>query len=72
GITMVGPLIRVNSGGSPGTGSGAAPVLPGAVKPADVDKAGKLLIQAQKQALQQAARTALPVCEICQQAEAKL
>jgi len=72
GITMVGPLIRMNSGGSPGKGSAAAPVLPGQVKPADADKAGQLLIQAQKQALQQAARTALPICEICQQLEAKV
>ncbi|HZX50548.1 MAG TPA: type VI secretion system tip protein TssI/VgrG [Pseudomonas sp.] len=72
GITMVGPIIKFNSGGGPGSGSGAAPVLPGKVKPADADKAGELLIQAQKQALQQAARTALPVCEICQQPEAKV
>ncbi len=72
GIAMVGPVIRMNSGGSPGKGSGAAPVLPGKVKPADADKAGQLLIQAQKQALQQAARTALPVCEVCQQLEAKI
>ncbi len=72
GITMVGPLIRMNSGGSPGKGSGAAPRLPGQVKAADADKAGQLLIQAQKQALQQAARTALPICEICQQLEAKV
>ncbi|WP_448132490.1 type VI secretion system tip protein TssI/VgrG [Stutzerimonas chloritidismutans] len=72
GITMVGPLIRMNSGGSPGKGSGAAPRLPGQVKAADADKAGQLLIQAQKQALQQAARTALPICEICQQIEAKV
>ena len=67
GITMVGPIIKVNSGGSPGVGSGAAPIPPGKVKPADADKAGGLLIQAQKQALQRAARTAQPVCEICQQ-----
>jgi len=72
GITMVGPLIRMNSGGSPGKGSGVAPILPGQVKAADADKAGQLLIQAQKQALQQAARTALPICEICQQLEAKV
>ncbi len=72
GITMVGPLIRMNSGGSSGKGLGAAPILPGKVKAADADKAGQLLIQAQKQALQQAARTALPVCEVCQQLEAKI
>ncbi|MHA6639714.1 type VI secretion system Vgr family protein [Stutzerimonas frequens] len=72
GITMVGPLIRMNSGGSPRKGSAAAPILPGQVRAADADKAGQLLIQAQKQALQQAARTALPICEICQQLEAKV
>ncbi|MOA69376.1 hypothetical protein D3C78_1975270 [compost metagenome] len=40
---MVGPQVRVNSGGAPGAGSGIAikpPVLPGA---ADGDKAGNLL-----------------------------
>ncbi|UQY33748.1 type VI secretion system tip protein VgrG [Pseudomonas fulva] len=40
GITMVGPTVRVNAGGSPGSGSGIGikpPVLPGA---ADKDKAG--------------------------------
>ncbi|MEX6502847.1 type VI secretion system Vgr family protein [Pseudomonas zhanjiangensis] len=71
GITLVGPVIKLNSGGGPGSGSGAAPILPGKVKAADTDKAGELLIQAQKQALQNAARTAQPVCEICQQMEAK-
>ena len=71
GITLVGPVIKINSGGGPGSGSGAAPILPGKVKAADADKAGELLIQAQKQALQNAARTAQPVCEICQQMEAK-
>ena len=40
GITMVGPIIKFNSGGGPGSGSGAAPVLPGKVKAADTDKAG--------------------------------
>jgi len=72
GVTMAGPVIKVNSGGSPGKGAGAAPILPGKVKAADTDKAGDLLIQAQKQALQQAAHSALPVCEICQQAGAKV
>ncbi|WP_071871084.1 type VI secretion system Vgr family protein [Atopomonas hussainii] len=67
GITLVGPLIKINSGGSPGKGSGAKPLLPGKVQAADADKAGELLIQAQKQALQKAARNAQPVCEICQQ-----
>ena len=46
GITMVGPTVRVNAGGSPGSGSGIGikpPVLPGA---ADKDKAGSLMDQA--------------------------
>lgn len=35
GVTLVGPTIKMNSGGSPGSGSGWAgqmPLLPGAVK----------------------------------------
>src|SRR5690606_2171465 len=50
GITMVGPLIRMNSGGSPGKGSGAAPILPGQVKPADADVPGAVLEHRLKQA----------------------
>lgn len=64
GITMVGPVIRMNSGGSPGKGSGAKPILPGQVKPTDADKAGRLLIPAQKQALLQKK----PLCAICEAA----
>jgi type VI secretion system secreted protein VgrG len=67
GITLVGPVIKFNSGGGPGNGSGAAPVLPGKVKPADADKAGELLIQAQKQALLQKK----PLCAICETAKAE-
>lgn len=65
GITMVGPVIRMNSGGSPGKGSEAAPILPGEVKSADADKAGELLMPAQKQALLRAT----PRCEICERAK---
>ncbi len=65
GITMIGPLIRMNSGGSPGKGTGATPALPGAVKPTDADKAGELLIQAQKQALMRKQ----PLCLICEAAK---
>jgi type VI secretion system secreted protein VgrG len=67
GITLVGPVIKFNSGGAPGNGSGAAPVLPGMVKPADTDKAGELLIQAQRQALLQKK----PLCAICEAAKAE-
>ena len=65
GVTLVGPVIKVNSGGSPGIGSGAAPIRPGQVKPADADKAGKLLISAQRQALLQKQ----PLCAICEAAK---
>ena len=47
GITLSGPLARINAGGSPGKGSGIKikpPVLPGM---ADSDKAGDVLEQAQ-------------------------
>ena len=46
GITISGPLAKINAGGAPGKGSGIAikpPVLPGA---ADKDKAGNLLDEA--------------------------
>jgi type VI secretion system secreted protein VgrG len=41
GITMVGPIIKINSGGGPGSGSGAAPVLPVIPKPADTAPVGE-------------------------------
>jgi len=62
GITMVGPLIRMNSGGSPGKGSGAAPVLPGKVKPADADVPGAVL----EHRLKQARFSHTPLIELCQ------
>ncbi len=46
GITVVGPVIKINAGGSAGSGTGIGikpPVLPGA---ADADKAGSLMDQA--------------------------
>ncbi|MGQ7960298.1 type VI secretion system tip protein TssI/VgrG [Pseudomonas sp. SP16.1] len=51
GVTLVGPVIKINSGGAPGSGSGAAPVLPGAAKPADADKAGMVTSSYRAQAL---------------------
>uniref|UniRef100_UPI0003B38417 bacteriophage T4 gp5 trimerisation domain-containing protein n=1 Tax=Halopseudomonas pelagia TaxID=553151 RepID=UPI0003B38417 len=61
GITLVGPSVKINSGGSPGAGSGAAPLLPGNVLAADSDVAGGVLARAQRQALQKAT----PLCAIC-------
>jgi type VI secretion system secreted protein VgrG len=46
GITLSGPIAKINAGGAPGKGSGIGikpPVLPGA---ADSDKAGNLLDEA--------------------------
>src|SRR5690606_16792898 len=58
GVTLVGPQIRINSGGSPGNGTGATPILPGQVKPADADVPGALLKQRLKQDI--------PIVELCQ------
>ncbi|MFL9814259.1 type VI secretion system tip protein VgrG [Stutzerimonas sp. VN223-3] len=69
GITMVGPVIKMNSGGSPGKGSGAAPVLPGQVKPADGNKAGVPLEALVKQNLLFRS-TRAGVCEVCEAAKA--
>ncbi|AZE14725.1 VgrG protein [Pseudomonas chlororaphis subsp. aureofaciens] len=65
GVTISGPQVKVNSGGGPGSGSGAAPLLPGALQQADTDKAGQLLISAQRQALMQKK----PICAICEAAK---
>jgi type VI secretion system secreted protein VgrG len=46
GITMVGAVIKFNSGGGPGSGSGAAPVLPIIPKPADTAPTGEKTGQA--------------------------
>ena len=67
GVTMSGPAININSGGGPGSGTGAAPLLPGPLKQADADKAGQLLVPSQRQALMR--RT--PRCEICEKAAAQ-
>ncbi|MNF70139.1 hypothetical protein D3C84_520400 [compost metagenome] len=65
GVTMSGPAINMNSGGGPGSGTGAAPILPGPLKQADADKAGQLLVPAQRQALMQKK----PICAICEKAK---
>ncbi|QOF86000.1 type VI secretion system tip protein VgrG [Pseudomonas sp. ADPe] len=64
GVTLSGADVKLNSGGSPGVGTAAAPLLPGPLQQADQDKPGALLIAAQRQALLRK----LPVCAICAQA----
>ena len=46
GITLVGPQVRINSGGAPGRGAEAAPVSPIAPKPADTAPTGEKTGQA--------------------------
>ncbi|WP_165672551.1 type VI secretion system tip protein TssI/VgrG, partial [Metapseudomonas otitidis] len=46
GVTVNGPLARLNAGGAPGKGSGASPLLPGQARPADQAKAGGPLLKA--------------------------
>ena len=41
GVTLVGPSVNINAGGSPGSGSGAAPVLPVAPLSADTAPVGE-------------------------------
>ena len=41
GVTISGAEVKVNTGGAPGVGTPAAPLLPGPMKLADADKAGK-------------------------------
>ncbi|MBK5535889.1 type VI secretion system tip protein VgrG [Pseudomonas sp. TH08] len=43
GVTMSGPVININSGGSPGSGTGATAVLPVPPKPADTAPVGQTL-----------------------------
>ncbi|AJO75961.1 MULTISPECIES: type VI secretion system tip protein TssI/VgrG [Pseudomonas] len=62
GVTISGPQVKVNSGGGPGSGSGAAPLMPGVLKQADADKAGALLTPAQINTLKRNA----PFCEECE------
>ncbi len=61
GVTISGPVVNINDGGSPGRGTGAAPLLPGPLKQADADAPGQLLLPAQRQALMQKK----PICAIC-------
>ncbi|MCF5825309.1 type VI secretion system tip protein TssI/VgrG [Pseudomonas syringae] len=63
GVTIMGPHVKLNSGGIPGNGSGIAPLLPGLVRHVDAEKAGELLTRPQAQALK---RT--PFCEQCERA----
>jgi type VI secretion system secreted protein VgrG len=68
GITMVGTLIRMNAGGSPGKGSGASPILPGQVMPADADVPLEALAK-QSLVFRHASKGVCEVCEAAKSAE---
>ncbi|MGN5520115.1 type VI secretion system tip protein VgrG, partial [Halopseudomonas sp. Lyrl_26] len=61
GVTLVGPSVKMNSGGSAGQGSGARPLVPGEVMPAGEAAPGALL----EQRLQED----IPIVELCQKPE---
>jgi type VI secretion system secreted protein VgrG len=65
-VTVSGPVVNVNSGGSPGSGTAAAPLMPGILKQADADKAGAVLTPAQINTLKRNA----PFCEECEKCKA--
>src|SRR5690554_5532467 len=61
GVTLVGPSVKMNSGGSAGQGSGARPLVPGEVMLAGEAAPGALL----EQRLQED----IPIVELCQKPE---
>ncbi|SER98789.1 type VI secretion system secreted protein VgrG, partial [Pseudomonas sp. NFACC02] len=65
GVSITGAQIKLNSGGSPGTGSGAAPLLPGALLEADTDKAGAIPAPAMLNPFVQKSTEGLPVVPVC-------
>lgn len=62
GVSLVGASVKINSGGSPGRGSGAKPELPGDTAVADSDVAGAVLLHK----LKQAQRNNSALVELCQ------
>ncbi|RMV79555.1 Type IV secretion protein Rh [Pseudomonas caricapapayae] len=60
GVTVIGSQVKLNSGGSPGTGSEAAPLLPGFTEQLNKGESGEMLTPAQRQTMR---RT--PFCEQC-------
>ncbi|MCO7574057.1 type VI secretion system tip protein VgrG, partial [Pseudomonas chlororaphis] len=68
GVALSGALVNNNSGGSPGSGTGAAPLLPGPLQAADGDKPGIPLEALVKQHLVFRQAKA-GVCEVCEAAK---
>ncbi|TVP51132.1 MAG: hypothetical protein EA345_03335, partial [Halomonas sp.] len=72
GVTIVGPQVKINSGGSPGSGSGQAvesPLLPGhamAEEAAHVTFKAPAALLKQDYVLHEAAMLGESVCEVCE------
>ncbi|MNZ34267.1 hypothetical protein D3C78_516390 [compost metagenome] len=70
GVILSGATVKMNSGGSPGTGTPAAPLLPGPLQQADADKPGQPLEALVKQ-LVVFRQSKSGVCEVCEAAKAQ-
>ena len=75
GISITGKMVKLNSGGAAGSGSGASPDRPHTPKEAANDRAGQSTVPAprshtvlgpQALAFQRAAKAGKPFCEVCQ------
>jgi len=65
GVTVSGPVVYVNSGGSPGSGTAAAPLMPGLLKQADADKAGQVLVPAMLNLFVRKSTQGVPLVPVC-------
>jgi len=70
GVIFSGATVKMNSGGSPGTGTPAAPLLPGPLQQADADKPG-LPLEALVKQLLVFRQSKSGVCEVCEAAKAQ-
>ena len=65
GVWVNGQLVGLNSGGTPGAGTGAAPLLPGPLKEADADKAGEIPTPAMPNLFVRNSTVGAPVVPTC-------
>ena len=67
GVTVSGPKVRINSGGSPGSGSGAAPLVPAGALMPDFEACVPSDREAGQQggAMSAGQETGMPFCAVC-------